>query len=175
MTLDSLPDLDTSGLCLVKNLPTALTCWPYRNTALRDGARPNDANFSHKLSSSERGRIRISIWLGQEVARAVGRGKTLFEPVVAPEKLNPHFEQIRTFPGAECARWMFDDVYQSFSDPDGNFLEQFQTTGFDARCFELYLFAYFSRSGFAVDRSRPNPDFLVSREGLTVAVEATTV
>src|SRR5213083_2944338 len=39
MTLDSLPDLDTSGLCLVKTLPTALTCWAYRSTALRDGAR----------------------------------------------------------------------------------------------------------------------------------------
>src|SRR5207247_791484 len=39
MTLDSLPDLDTSGLCLVKTLSTALTCWPYRNMALRDGAR----------------------------------------------------------------------------------------------------------------------------------------
>src|SRR5437773_742729 len=39
MTLDSLPDLDTSGLCLVKTLSTALTCWPDRNTALRDGAR----------------------------------------------------------------------------------------------------------------------------------------
>src|SRR6266436_6285291 len=34
MTLDSLPDLDTSGLCLVKTLSTALTCWPYRNMAL---------------------------------------------------------------------------------------------------------------------------------------------
>src|SRR2546426_1987269 len=39
MTLDSLPDLDTSGLCLVKTLPAALTCWPYRNTALRDDGR----------------------------------------------------------------------------------------------------------------------------------------
>src|SRR6266702_3692416 len=39
MTLDSLPDLDTSGLSLVKTLSTALTCWPYRNMALRDGAR----------------------------------------------------------------------------------------------------------------------------------------
>src|SRR5213594_1416222 len=38
MTLDSLPDLDTSGLCLVKTLSTALTCWPYRNMALRDRA-----------------------------------------------------------------------------------------------------------------------------------------
>src|SRR5437867_7721045 len=46
MTLDSLPDLDTSGLCLVKTLPTALTCWPYRNTALRDGARTSTRTSS---------------------------------------------------------------------------------------------------------------------------------
>src|SRR2546427_856548 len=46
MTLDSLPDLDTSGLCLVKALSVALTCWPYRNTALRDGARTSTHNSS---------------------------------------------------------------------------------------------------------------------------------
>src|SRR6266446_620532 len=45
MTLDSLPDLDTSGLCLVKTLSTALTCWPYRNMALRDGARNTHTHF----------------------------------------------------------------------------------------------------------------------------------
>src|SRR5947209_12032479 len=39
MTLDSLPDLDTNGLCLVKTLSTALKCWPFRNTALRDDGR----------------------------------------------------------------------------------------------------------------------------------------
>ena len=100
---------------------------------------------------------------------------TLFDPVVATERLHPNFEQLRTWPGNGPARWILDDLFQSFPDPDGNFLEQFQTTGYDARYFELYLFAYFSRSGFAVDRSRPAPDFLVSREGLTVAVEATTV
>src|SRR5436309_5333201 len=51
MTLDSLPDLDTSGLCLVKNLSTALTCWPYRNTALRIGTRT-----STRTSSVAKGR-----------------------------------------------------------------------------------------------------------------------
>src|SRR6266700_106423 len=51
MTLDSLPDLDTSGLCLVKTLSMALTCWPYRNTALRDGART-----STRTSSVAKGR-----------------------------------------------------------------------------------------------------------------------
>src|SRR5437016_13089920 len=33
------PGLGYKRLCLVKTLSTALTCWPYRNTALRDGAR----------------------------------------------------------------------------------------------------------------------------------------
>jgi hypothetical protein len=101
--------------------------------------------------------------------------RTLFDLVVPAERIGPDFEHLRTFPGDAPARWMFDDVYQSFKDPDGNFVEQFQTTGFSARCFELYLFAYLSRSGFGVDRSHANPDFLVSRDGLTVAVEATTV
>src|SRR5881628_2646142 len=55
MTLDSLPDLDTSGLCLVKTLSTAQTCWPYRNTALRDGART-----STRTSSAKGGRPRYT-------------------------------------------------------------------------------------------------------------------
>src|SRR5437899_2341090 len=38
--VDSLPDLDTSGLCLVKTLSTALTCWPYRNGTRRSGTAP---------------------------------------------------------------------------------------------------------------------------------------
>src|SRR6266478_337158 len=50
MTLDSLPDLDTSGLCLVKTLSTALTCWPYRNTALR-----NDGRTSTRTSAARAG------------------------------------------------------------------------------------------------------------------------
>jgi hypothetical protein len=70
---------------------------------------------------------------------------------------------------------MLNNVYQDFSDPDGTFLGEFQSAGFNARFFELYLFAYFSRSGFLVDRSHESPDFLATKDGLTVAVEATTV
>ena len=101
--------------------------------------------------------------------------RTLFSPVVPAEKLHANFEKLRSYPGFEPARWMFDDVYQTFDDADGNFLEQFQTTGFDARCFELYVFAYLSRSGFAVDRTHPNPDFIATKENMTIAIEVTTV
>jgi hypothetical protein len=101
--------------------------------------------------------------------------KSLFKPVVDVTKLNKTFEHIRTEEGYAPSRMMFDEIYHYFEDPDSNFLEQFQTTGFDARCFELYLFAYFTRSGFNVDRTHLNPDFIVTRSDVTVAVEATTV
>lgn len=98
----------------------------------------------------------------------------LFTPVVPETKLNRDYNAVRTAAGYEPARLMLDEVFRSFHDPDGNFVEQFQTHGFNARLYELYLFAYFSHSGFEIDRSYPQPDFLVSRNSLTVAVEATT-
>lgn len=69
---------------------------------------------------------------------------------------------------------MLRDIQQHFDDPDGNFAEQFQTTGFDSRTFELFLFAMFRESGHAIDRSHRRPDFMISRDGITAAVEAVT-
>ena len=101
--------------------------------------------------------------------------KGLFVPSVPLEELNPHVKSLVDAPSYHPTRNMLDLIYQDFDDPDGNFLQQFQTTGFDARFYELYLFAYFSNSGFEVDRTHPSPDFIVTRDGVTVAVEATTV
>lgn len=101
--------------------------------------------------------------------------KTLFVPVVSQEKLNPNFKLLMDHPSYHPARAMLDHIYQDFIDLDGNFLEQFQSTGFDARLFELYLFAYFSKSGFEIDQTYQRLDFIVTRNGFTVAVEATTV
>ena len=72
------------------------------------------------------------------------------------------------------ARAMMRAIYADFDDPDGNFVEQFQTTGFDARTFELYLFALFREQGWAVDRSHPRPDFCLKKSGVEMFVEATT-
>src|SRR5438874_201635 len=75
MTLDSLPDLDTSGLCLVKTLSTALTCWPFRNMALRDGART-----STRTSSVAKGRT-ASIQTSRACkARWRSRGSDEYQP-----------------------------------------------------------------------------------------------
>lgn len=62
-----------------------------------------------------------------------------------------------------------------FQDPDGNFVEQFQTTGFDARIWELYLFAVLAELRYGVDRTHRAPDFLCSGLLGRFFIEATTV
>ena len=64
-------------------------------------------------------------------------------------------------------RW-YDDV-------DGNFVQQFQTNGFDARIWELYLFASLIEFGFVIDRTHPAPDFVATSLYGQVAIEAVTV
>jgi hypothetical protein len=70
---------------------------------------------------------------------------------------------------------MMNEIFRDFPDPDGNFVEQFQTVGFDARTFELYLYAYLTRSGYELSRKYPQPDFIVTQDDMTVAIEATTI
>ena len=60
-------------------------------------------------------------------------------------------------------------------DIDGNFIEQFQSTGFDARLWELYLNSYFTEEGVFINKDHDRPDFLVKKYGKSVAIEATIV
>jgi hypothetical protein len=69
---------------------------------------------------------------------------------------------------------MFRRVLAEFPDADGNFIEQFQTTGFDARTWEVALYAYFLSVGFEIDRDAAAPDFICRLLNDVVAVEATT-
>ncbi len=100
--------------------------------------------------------------------------RDLFVPVVPEARLHPLFTRLRTWNGDEPARLIMNRVYADLPDSDGNFAEQFQTTGFDARTFELYLYAYLASSGYKVRRDKPIPDFIVTRSGVTCAIEATT-
>src|SRR3546814_15734503 len=59
-------------------------------------------------------------------------------------------------------------------DADGNFIEQFQTTGFDPRLWELYLFATFNELGYARDSAVAVPDFILTGLPGRLAIEANT-
>lgn len=88
--------------------------------------------------------------------------------------LHPDFLKVRDDPRNAPARALFAKVAEQMEDPDGNLVEQFQTFGFDARTFEIYLQALFRSEGLTIDRSQPRPDFILERDGVRVAVEAVT-
>ncbi|HEX8048352.1 hypothetical protein [Rhizobium sp.] len=88
--------------------------------------------------------------------------------------LHPQFVEVRDSPRMEPARGMLREIVAKMEDPDGNLVEQFQTHGFDSRTFEIYLQALFTEAGHTIDRRYDRPDYLITRNGLTVAVEAVT-
>lgn len=98
-----------------------------------------------------------------------------FAPVKPASRLHPTFSTLASNPNYAAARKVLDFLMRWYRDQDGNFVEQFQTTGFDARVWELYLFATLIESGYVVEQPNPAPDFkAVGLEG-TFAVEATTI
>jgi hypothetical protein len=89
-------------------------------------------------------------------------------------ELHPQFKSLRDLTGYAPARGLIRELQEHFVDPDGNFVEQFQTFGFDSRTFEFFLSAMLLASGHELDRSADRPDFLIVKEGVAAAIEAVT-
>lgn len=98
-----------------------------------------------------------------------------FKPVKPPERLNPDFVRLATAEGFSPARGIIEPMMRWFEDADGNFIEQFQTTGFDPRIWELYVFAVLTELGYTLDRTIAVPDFIARGLLGQFVVEATTV
>lgn len=115
--------------------------------------------------------------LEKERAQGDDKGKPMdfFTPVVRSEKLNHDFRIVSTLEGYSPAVELMKPMMRWYEDADGNFVEQFQTTGFDTRLWELYLFATLVETGYAFDKSFPMPDFHARNAFGTICIEATTV
>ncbi len=101
-------------------------------------------------------------------------GLDLFTAVVPPERRHPSFIALAAAEGYQAARVTMQQLADRFDEVDGNFVEQFQSTGFDARVWELYLFAALEELGLQVTRPRPSPDFACTAGDTTFFVEAVT-
>ncbi|HEX9392016.1 MAG TPA: hypothetical protein VF928_11950 [Usitatibacteraceae bacterium] len=101
-------------------------------------------------------------------------GVDLFTPIVPEEKQHPNFKLFQRHPNWSPAIGVLREMMRNFDDVDGNFVEQFQSSGFDARLWELYLYAYLIEEGLYVEKPKPAPDFLV-RGSSEVTIEAVTV
>ena len=102
-------------------------------------------------------------------------GGDLFSPTRPAPLLHPSFVALASTAKYASTRKLMNDAFARLSDKDGNFVEQFQTTGFDARTFELYVGELLLSEGFQTLGDAPQPDFLMVRDGFRLAVECTTV
>ena len=104
---------------------------------------------------------------------AVPWGMDLFGAELS-DNLNPKFLNLRDAPQSSATKRAISEVARWFNDLDGNFVKDFQTTGYDARLWELYLFASFVELGFSIERDKAVPDFHLKRGAKNVFVEAVT-
>ncbi|CAJ5821913.1 glycosaminoglycan attachment protein [Burkholderia pseudomallei] len=84
------------------------------------------------------------------------------------------FLELRDGANFAPARAIIRELQLDFVDPDGNFVEQLQTTAFDARLFELFIFAMLREGGHQLDRTWDRPDYLISKDGFNAAIEVVT-
>lgn len=112
--------------------------------------------------------------VGRRLRAASAQVADLFEPVVPEARLTERFKTAARDRGYAPARATMRETFAKMGLRDPNFIEQFQTSGFDARVSELYLFAAFDAAGFDVSTEGDAPDFLLRGHGREWAVEATT-
>lgn len=118
----------------------------------------------------------------------VNDGKTVYEHgdekkpthdiltlVVEEEKQHKYFEILATEKRMEAARNLITEAVYSYVDVDGNYIKEFQSNGFDARLWELFLYIFLYDAGFEFDQEHNAPDYLVSYYGKEFCIEAVTV
>ena len=119
-------------------------------------------------------------WHARDGVQTFPQGDTrkvidFFKQVVPDEKLHPNFVIVRDSNAHLPTREIINLMAPHFRDIDGNFVEQFQTEGFDARLWELYLHAYLAEEKFSFERKYNAPDYIVDKYGHRVGIEAVIV
>lgn len=98
----------------------------------------------------------------------------LFDSVVDDEQQHPSFRQIAVGSARLGARRLMQRTFDQWGCADRQFVRDFQTAGFDARVWELYLAATLASLGWSIGGEAGRPDFRCRGRGLEFFVEAAT-
>lgn len=133
-------------------------------------------NARHALFASFRKHIAIgdSVF-SQGDEKTAKAGIDLFNTKLPVNQQHPAFHMLCSRPHWVPARAIMSEMMRHFVDVDGNFVEQFQTTAFDSRIWELYLYAALLELGLFVNKEHEAPDFEVSDGRSKVFIEAVIV
>lgn len=98
--------------------------------------------------------------------------KEIFKHKNSKEKLDKDFLLLEEFKGFLSAKQFIEKIASDFDDKDGNFIQQFQTTGFDSRLWELFLYSLFKENDFEIKNDCDRPDFHLIKNEFELFVEA---
>ena len=104
---------------------------------------------------------------------AMKQRDSLFTPIVPRDFQHHLFRAITSYRGNLPSREGLQATYELLPSPDSNFIKDFQSTGFDARIWELYLCALFHSLGISLSQPNDRPDFCLTGGDEIVWVEAT--
>ncbi len=100
---------------------------------------------------------------------------SLFLSKVPEEKRNIYIKMLLEDPVHYPAYIVLEELAYWFKDPDGVFIRDFHSESFNSRLFELYLNAVFYELDFEMNREYNQPDFLLSKFGKEISVEAVSI
>ncbi|WP_018621665.1 hypothetical protein [Spirosoma luteum] len=98
--------------------------------------------------------------------------KDIYKLIVSKDKLNRKFELLSQSRGFSPAKVIIENIARLMTDKDGNFIQQFQSNGFEARLWEIYLFVLFKEIGFTQSNKYDRPDFHLIKGDTEIFVEA---
>lgn len=96
----------------------------------------------------------------------------IFKIITKEAEHSPQFKSLNSLSAFGPAKRMLDEICQPLKDKDGNFIQQFQTTAFYQRLWEIFLYSFFKENKFEIIDKHDRPDFYLKKDGIEFFVEA---
>ena len=101
--------------------------------------------------------------------------KDLFKVCNSKKKLDERFQYLSTLPYLSSAKGEVNRIYNSWNGFDKDFANQFQTTNYESRLWELYTYEFLNSHDFEIEKSKSErPDFKISTSEGHVYIECVT-
>jgi hypothetical protein len=96
----------------------------------------------------------------------------IFQGITKESEQNPQYQSLNTLKAFSPAKNILDEICKPLEDKDGNFVQQFQTTAFYQRLWEIFLHSFFVENNFEIINKKGRPDFQIQKNGVEIFVEA---
>ncbi len=98
--------------------------------------------------------------------------ENIYKKIISEDNLNKKFKLLTESSFFDPAKSIIENICILMNDQDGNFIKDFQSTGFDARLWEIYLYIFLLENKFQFIEDKNRPDFHVKKKEYDFFIEA---